>query len=1196
NEISDINEISDNANYLNVNTVSVNDSDFSLNNANLNIIGDTVDSSNVNNVNAVLGSFTDLQNDIDGAIQGGKALDLNKNYIYQGGDSGSEIEIKGDLTINGNGNIIDGGNLVSIFSISDCNVIINNVVFTRSNGDYAILVSSNSNLILNNVSFVDNVGKCDVKLNEGSKLTVYSSNSNRKTASIINDGGNITNLQIVVLNNNTLGATDEYYDLFANVSTGGLTVNGENFVFVIDGEELIDQNLMAIDYEHKGYYIATYQFEEPVSVSVKYEGNSNPTISSGKLQSASLLIPNNYECYHGEIIDVEIILDGFVDGELKLFMLNHGDESIDGVLTNSVSVSADGKYHYIIPVNTSKYDFYDRSSIVASLFVDGEELLWSNPNKYIKFNKILPTIEDISIKGSYGDFVNISVTILNGNVGDEVILFINPTQTEYNIKSLTYLDGKDLKVNFNNVYLAYAGVYDTFLVYNSNNLNLANATVHWNVSKVDTQITFNQIISKGVVNVDYGLILYVNDTKNHNLVSGDNVKVTYYDKNGDPVETKILSLENGQVPLNFKFEESGIYSIKFDYLGGNISFNRDNYNPSTTTLVFNISTANINVIIYDASKSVSGNVNENILIKGNVSDVNGNIPKGNIIINVNGVEFTGVINETTGEFTVEVNSPVAGSWDDCIVSFVSDNENVWADATGLDLVDVTVNQLVPVVNIDSNSVSGKVNESVLISGTVVDDYGNAPSGSVVITVNGVEFKAIVNDNNTFELYVNSNIAGSWDDCVVSFVSDDDSVWANSESSETVDVTINPLVPVIDIDSNSVSGKVNESVLISGTVVDDYGNAPSGSVVITVNGVNFTAIINDDKTFKLYVNSNISGTWNKLNIKFITNNDSVWADTVFNSKPVTVKINNLDPIITIDTPLISTKVGTTAYLEGNVKDSFYNRPVSGSVYITLDGTKFNATIDSEGNFRIPVTSNVAKGYTNIVVNFVSGNNHIWNNGATNSSNYAKINFKKLSTHIVPNYNTDNGYFEQYCGEDILLEFTVYDENNDTVKGGSVILWMGEVYTLDVNSEGKASMSKTINTDGLCNYVIDYNGVGNYADTFDFFNINGLLVPTKIIVESNITGELGGPSDYITVTVVNTISNKPVTEGYIYFVLPGQGEYSGELINGSYVIYINELNRTGEYDIAISYIDFNGPYLYSEFTIGWNVTLPSPSKVD
>ncbi|MCQ2737469.1 MAG: hypothetical protein MJ224_02555, partial [archaeon] len=722
------NELSDNTNNLNMDFVSVNDTVNNINdintinhinnvnkginvdnvdNVDIGSVDYTVDSSKVNNVNAVLSSFTDLQNDIDGAISGGKTLDLNKNYIYQGGDSGKIVEIKGDLTINGNGHIIDGSNLVSIFNISNSNVIINNVVFTRSNGDFSILVF-NSNLILNNVSFIDNDGDCDIRLTKDSKLTVYSSNSNRKTASIINNGGDITNLEIVVLNNNTLGATEDYYDLFAKVSTGGLSVNGENFVFIIDGEELLSQDLIAIDYEHTGYYTSIYEFDEPIksaiSVGVKYEGNSNPTILTGKLQSASLLIPNNYECYRGDIVNIEVILDAYIDGEIKLFLLNHGDNSIDGVLTNSVSIGADGKYHYIIPVNTSNYEYYDMSSIIASLFVDGEEVLWSTPNKYLKFNKILPTIEDVYVKGSYGDIVNISVTINNGNVGDEVILLIPPTQTDNKYSSLTYLDGNKIKVDFKNVNLVNAGIYNTLLIYNHNDLSLANATVHWNVSKVDTLISFNQIISKGVVNVDYGVILYVNDTKNNNLVSGDYVKVTYFDKNGNEVENKIFTLVNGQIPLNFKFSEAGIYSIKFEYLGGNFSYNRDNYNPSNTTLVFNISTANINIIIEDASKSVSAKVNETMFIKGNISDINGNIPKGNITVTVNGIEFSGIINETTGNFAIELNSSVAGSWDDCVVNFVSANESVWTSSNGIDLIDVTVNSLVPVIVIDSSSV------------------------------------------------------------------------------------------------------------------------------------------------------------------------------------------------------------------------------------------------------------------------------------------------------------------------------------------------------------------------------------------------------------------------------------------------------------------------------------------------------------
>ena len=112
-------------------------------------------------------TFRDLQvliDDSEGEIT------LNNNYKYQDGDNAEGITINKNLTINGNGKIIDGANASRIFKVTtDCssltlkNLTLENgyaksgaaIYFYGGNSDYYQELSC-SDLSLNHVDFINN--------------------------------------------------------------------------------------------------------------------------------------------------------------------------------------------------------------------------------------------------------------------------------------------------------------------------------------------------------------------------------------------------------------------------------------------------------------------------------------------------------------------------------------------------------------------------------------------------------------------------------------------------------------------------------------------------------------------------------------------------------------------------------------------------------------------------------------------------------------------------------------------------------------------------------------------------------------------------------------------------------------------------------------------------------------------------------
>ena len=103
-------------------------------------------------------TFTNLNTTING--NNNSEINLNLDYAYTDGDSSFKdgIEITRDLTINGNGHIIDGKNQSRIFKISGCNVILKDIYFVNGNCDSmgGAISTNGGNVTISHCYFVNN--------------------------------------------------------------------------------------------------------------------------------------------------------------------------------------------------------------------------------------------------------------------------------------------------------------------------------------------------------------------------------------------------------------------------------------------------------------------------------------------------------------------------------------------------------------------------------------------------------------------------------------------------------------------------------------------------------------------------------------------------------------------------------------------------------------------------------------------------------------------------------------------------------------------------------------------------------------------------------------------------------------------------------------------------------------------------------
>ena len=141
------------------------------------ILGDTDD-----------GTFTALQKKIDDAADGA-AITLTKDYSYDDGFSERGIQIKKNLTINGNGHALNGLSksrilLIKFGLVENNKVILNNIKFVNGNTDlYGGAIFNYANLTVRNCVFTNNYAKyCGGAINSVGHLQLKDSKFSKNTA------------------------------------------------------------------------------------------------------------------------------------------------------------------------------------------------------------------------------------------------------------------------------------------------------------------------------------------------------------------------------------------------------------------------------------------------------------------------------------------------------------------------------------------------------------------------------------------------------------------------------------------------------------------------------------------------------------------------------------------------------------------------------------------------------------------------------------------------------------------------------------------------------------------------------------------------------------------------------------------------------------------------------------------------------
>ncbi|KZX12129.1 beta strand repeat-containing protein [Methanobrevibacter filiformis] len=1120
--------------YNNGTNFSVTNSTFTNNNASY---GGAIYNYNYNggNVSVRSSSFSGNNASYGGAIYNLASVNFsvsNSNFIGNNAIGGGAINnyiygvnfsvINSTFT----GNNANGGG--AILNENGVNFSVINSSFTNNNASYdgGAIYNAGVNFIVINSSFIGNNASYEGgAINDGGyDFSVINSSFIGNNASaggaICHSGVNFSVINSSFIGNNASYEGGAIYNIKGdgfsvinssfignNASAGGVSYN----VITYDGGvnfSVINSSFIG---NNAGYGGAIYNM--CVNFTVSNSSFSNNTHAAIYTLNNQTFIDNN--SFEG---NDAVLGFGFNDSFINLnsYLLSNNI-----IINNDIVLLVDGSRNNI-----------SNGSIIGNnnsrgIFVNGHNNTFSNITiANLKVGLTFNTTNGgniISNATFYGNGVGISVlgsndtvmssTIVNNTIGINVTG--NSSIVQYNRIYNNTLglnnSGTNLNVNFN-----WWGLNDVTGKYTNNGADF-NLT-YWYVLELSLNNTFYTTINatrnytkNTLATLSYRLTLNnltTNITNDPSLLPNFTVEVLLRNS------TNTVNSSNGD-----------IRTLTFAQV---VMLNDTNLQSSINALADN---ENI-VLIIDADPLV----NLTIVKEANVTNVlNNDTIQFTITITNNGTDFAsnvtftdllnngfkllnwtgGSYNSTTGIWTV---GDIAGKTNvtlQMIVQAIKSGtiNNTAGNVTAIEaLVDPNINSTVtinvaPAVNLNITKVSN-------ITGFNTSHLGEHVNYTITVKNNGldtgtnVQVHDILNSKITYFNYTSSvgiydHNTGLWsigtlnvnqtatleiEVIIVSLgtienvanVTAKETILNGSNTNASTTIHVGPLNSTLVI-NHIVDAKVNSSVSINGTLLDEKGAPVSGvSINLTVNNVMYNAT------------TNANGNWNITYHVISTGRINVVAEFAGNANYISAANSTyfnglaLNSTLVIN-PIVDAKVNSSVSINGSLLDE-KGAPVSGvSINLTVNNVMYNVITDASGKWSIvyPVGST---GRINVVADFVGDVNHT---GAANSTyfNGLALNSTLIINHIV----------DIKVNSSVGINGSLLDERGAPVSGVSINLTVNNVnYSVTTDASGKWNISYFVGSTGRINVVAEFVGDVNHTGAVNSTYFNGLALNSTLII--------------------------------------------------------------------------------------------------
>ena len=700
-------------------------------------------------------------------------------------------------------------------------------------------------------------------------------------------------------------------------------------------------------------------------------------------------------------------------------------------------------------------------------------------------------VSDIKV----GEDAVISVKLLSDATGSVTVTVNGKDYTETVVNGVANVKVADLK----------AGTYDVAVKYSGdNNYNAAVATSSFTVSKVDStmDVTVNDIVFGGDLIVDAVL---PDDATGEVVITVNGVD--YH-----------VSIENGKATGTISGLAAGDYTVTVKYAGD------DKYTGFEVAENVNVAKAQpvLGVVIADVDY---GN---GFVIEATLTGVNNAPLSGNVIVTVNGKEYTVKVTDGKGIFTGD--KLAAGTYGFAAAWAGDDNYNAVAENG-----DFKVNKVDSTIDVAVDTI--EFGEDAVISVKLASDA----TGEVVITVNGEDYTAAI-ENGVVSVTVSGLKA---DDYTVEVKYAGDNNY--NEATGSAEFSVLKITPDMDV---FVDGTVFGGDL---TVDISLPAGATGDVIITVKGedyilANYTEAVVDGKVTKTI--GGLDAGYYTIAVKYA-------GDDNYNAVDVTKGVN-----VAKAQPVLGVVIADVDYGNGFVIEATLtgvnSAPLAGNVIVTVAGKEYTVKVtDGKG---IATGDRLAAGTYAFAAAWAGDDNY---NIVAENGDF-KVN--KVDSSVAVNVNNIK------VGEELTITVNVPSD----ATGDVTVSVDGKEYKVAIEN-GKAV--KTISGLKADDYTVTvkYAGDNNYNEAtadaefsvskISDYNMDISVPEIKEGVNSTISVDL--PKD-ATGTVTVEIDGK---------------KYTANVINGTANVIVSGLSA-GDYNITTVY---SGDAKYDSLTKKGNVTV-------
>ena len=700
-------------------------------------------------------------------------------------------------------------------------------------------------------------------------------------------------------------------------------------------------------------------------------------------------------------------------------------------------------------------------------------------------------VSDIKV----GEDAVISVKLLSDATGSVTVTVNGKDYTETVVNGVANVKVADLK----------AGTYDVAVKYSGdNNYNAAVATSSFTVSKVDStmDVTVNDIVFGGDLIVDAVL---PDDATGEVVITVNGVD--YH-----------VSIENGKATGTISGLAAGDYTVTVKYAGD------DKYTGVEVAENVNVAKAQpvLGVVIADVDY---GN---GFVIEATLTGVNNAPLSGNVIVTVNGKEYTVKVTDGKGIFTGD--KLAAGTYGFAAAWAGDDNYNAVAENG-----DFKVNKVDSTIDVAVDTI--EFGEDAVISVKLASDA----TGEVVITVNGEDYTAAI-ENGVVSVTVSGLKA---DDYTVEVKYAGDNNY--NEATGSAEFSVLKITPDMDV---FVDGTVFGGDL---TVDISLPAGATGDVIITVKGedyilANYTEAVVDGKVTKTI--GGLDAGYYTIAVKYA-------GDDNYNAVDVTKGVN-----VAKAQPVLGVVIADVDYGNGFVIEATLtgvnSAPLAGNVIVTVAGKEYTVKVtDGKG---IATGDRLAAGTYAFAAAWAGDDNY---NIVVENGDF-KVN--KVDSSVAVNVNNIK------VGEELTITVNVPSD----ATGDVTVSVDGKEYKVAIEN-GKAV--KTISGLKADDYTVTvkYAGDNNYNEAtadaefsvskISDYNMDISVPEIKEGVNSTISVDL--PKD-ATGTVTVEIDGK---------------KYTANVIDGTANVIVSGLSA-GDYNITTVY---SGDAKYDSMTKKGNVTV-------